>query len=51
MRAVVLVVRLAILALQAGPDLSTDAHAVSDLDSGDFVADLDCLADNFMSYA
>ena len=51
MGAVVFVVRLAVLALQAGPDLSTNANAVSDLNGGDLVTDLDCLADDLMSYA
>lgn len=50
-RAVVLVVRLAVFALQAGPDLSTHANAVSNLNGRDLVADLDGLADDFVSYA
>lgn len=49
--AVVLVIRLAVLALQAGPDLSTDADPVAYFDFGDFIADLDGFADDFVADA
>ena len=51
MRAVVLVVRLAKLALQTGTDLSANTNAVSNLDGCHLVTDLDSLADNFMTNA
>lgn len=51
MGAVVLVVRLAVFALQAGPNLSTDTNAVSNLHRGDLVTDLDSLADDLVSDA
>lgn len=50
-RAVVLVIRLAVLALQAGPDLSADADAIAYFDGGDFVADLDGFTDDFVADA
>ncbi len=49
--AVVLVVRLAKFALQTSSDLSTDANAISNLDSGHLVANLDGLADNLVANA
>lgn len=52
MRTVVLIIRLAVLALQAGRDLGADAYAVTNLDaSRTLVADLDSLADDFVTYA
>ena len=51
MRTVVLIIRLAKLALQAGADLSTNSNAVSDLDSGHLVANFDGLANDFMTNA
>ena len=51
MRTVVLVIRLAKLALQAGADLGTNSNAVSDLDGGHLVADFDGLANDFMTNA
>jgi len=51
-RTVVLIIRLAVLALQTGRDLGADAYAVTNLDtSRALVADLDSLADDFMTYA
>lgn len=49
MRAVVLVVTLAHLALQTSPDLRTDADTVSNLDGGHLGTDFDGLADNFVT--
>lgn len=51
MRAVVLVVSLAELALQAGPDLSSNTNTVSNLDGCHLIADLDSLADDFVTDA
>lgn len=51
MRTVVLVVRLAKLAFQAGTDLSAHTNAVSNLDCCHLVADFDSLADDFMADA
>lgn len=51
MRAVVLIVSLAELALQAGTDLSTNTNTVSNLDGCHLVADLDSLADDFVANA
>ena len=51
MRAVVLVIRFAKLALETGTDLSANANTVSDLDSCHLVADFDRLANNFMTDA
>ena len=50
-RAIVLVIALALRALQAGPDLSANANAVALLDGLDLGPDLDSLANNLMSYA
>ena len=50
-RAVVLVIRLADLALQAGPDLCTNTNAVANLDGSDLVADLDGVANDFVAHA
>jgi len=51
-RTVVLIIRLAVLALQAGRDLGADTYAVANLDaSRALVADLDSLADDFVTYA
>ena len=49
MRTVVLIIRLAKLALQAGADLGSHSNAVSNLDRGHFVADFDGLANDFMT--
>ena len=49
MRTVVLVVRLAKLALQTGTDLSTNTNTVSNLDGCHLVADFDSLADDFVT--
>jgi hypothetical protein len=49
--AVVLLVVLALVAGKIGANLSTDTSAVSNLDAGDLVTDLDNLADNLVSYA
>lgn len=49
--AVVLLVVLALVASKVGANLSTNTGAVSNLDSGDLVTDLDDLADNLVSYA
>ena len=49
MRAVVLIVILANLALQASPDLSTHANAVADLDSLNLGADFDGVADDLVA--
>jgi hypothetical protein len=51
MWAVVLVIALALLALQTRPDLSANTHAVSDLDAGDLVADLDSMANDLVANA
>ena len=51
MRAVVLLIRLAKLALQARPDLSADTNAVPDLDGAHSVTDLNGLANDFMANA
>lgn len=51
-RTVVFIIRLAILALQTGRDLGADAYAIANLDaSRALVADLDSLADDFVTYA
>ena len=49
-RAVVLVVRLAILALKAGSDLGAHANTITDFAGGDFVTHANCLANDFMSH-
>jgi hypothetical protein len=49
--AVVFLVVLALVASKIGTNLSTDSGAVSDLDSGDLVTNLDDLANNLVSYA
>ena len=51
MRAVILVVRLAELALQACLNLSADTNTVSNLDRRHLGADLDSLANNFVTDA
>ena len=51
MRAVVLLIRLAKLALQARPDLSADTNTVPHLDGAHFVTDLNGLANDFMANA
>ena len=51
MRTVILVIRFAKLALQAGADLGANANAVSDLDGGHLVANFDSLANDFMTNA
>lgn len=50
-RAVVLIIRFAVLALQAGPDLCPDTDPVSDLDGRHFVADLDGMANDLVANA
>jgi hypothetical protein len=51
MRAVVLVVRLANLALETSLDLSTNADSVADLTGGNLAASLDYFANDFMTNA
>lgn len=51
MRTVVLVIRLAKLAVQAGTDLSANTDTVSNFHGCDLIADFDRLADNFMTDA
>lgn len=51
MWAIVLVVRLALLALQASMNLSTNTDTVADLDGRHLRSDLDGLTNNFVSYA
>lgn len=51
MRAVILVVALALRALSARPDLSTYTDTVANLDVLDFRADLYGLANNFVTNA
>ncbi len=51
MRTVVLVVRLAKLALQTGTNLSANTDTVSNLDRCYLITDFDSFADNFMSNA
>lgn len=51
MWAVVLVIALALLALQARPDLSAHTNAVSDLDAGNLVADPDSMANDLVANA
>lgn len=51
MRTVVLVIRLAKLAVQAGTDLSANTDTVSNFHGCDLVANFDSLADNFMTDA
>lgn len=50
-RAVVLVVRLALRALEARPNLSAYTHSVSLLDKLALIADFDGLADDFVPNA
>lgn len=49
-RAVVLIVALAVLALEAGRDLGADTDTVSNLDGLDCGADLDGMANDFVAY-
>jgi hypothetical protein len=51
LRAVVLLIRFAVVTLQARPDLCTDTNSVTDLDSLDIVADLDSPADDLVANA
>lgn len=51
MRAVILVVRLANVALEAGSDLSAYANAITDFASRNFVTNTNCLANDLMSDA
>ena len=51
MRAIVFIVRLANLAVQTSPDLSTDTHAIAHLDSRYLVSNLDCFSDNLVTDA
>ena len=50
-RAIILIVRFAELALQTGTDLSANTNTVSNLDSRHLVADFNGLANNFMTDA
>ena len=49
MWAVVLIITLALLALEAGPDLSSNTDPVSNLAAGHLVANLDCMANNLVA--
>jgi hypothetical protein len=49
--AVVFLVVLALVTSKVGADLCTNTSAVSNLDAGDLVADLDDLANDLVSYA
>lgn len=49
MRTVILIIRLAKLALQTGTDLSANTNAISNLDGCHLVADFDSLANDFMT--
>lgn len=49
--AIVLIVRLAHLAVQACPDLCTHPNTISNLDSRHLIAHFDCLADNLVTNA
>ena len=51
MGTIILIVRFAKLALQTRANLSADTHTISNLDGCDFVANLDGLADDFMTDA
>ena len=51
MWAVVLIVILAVITLQARPNLSSYAHSVADLDCLNFVADCDRMTDDLMTDA
>lgn len=44
-----LLVSLANIASQVGPDLSTDTNTVADLDGGDILADVNGLANNLVT--
>ena len=49
MRAVVLIVALALFALQAGPNLCSHTNSIADLDGLHLVSDLDGFADNLVA--
>ena len=49
-RAVVLVVRLAIAALQAGSDLRAHANTITNFAGGDFISNANCPANDLMSH-
>ena len=49
--AVVLIVALTLLALQARPDLSSNTDTISDLAAGHFVSHLDSMADDLVTNA
>lgn len=51
MRAVILIIRFAVLALQTGPDLCTNTNAVSDFDGCHLVADFDGVSDDLVADA
>ena len=51
LRAVVFIVALANFAIQACPDLGSDAYPVPNLHSRHFIADFDSFADDFMAHA
>ena len=51
LRAVVLLIRLAVDAVQVGADLSTNTNSVADLDSLHIFANLDGLADDLVADA
>ncbi len=50
MRAVILIIGFAYLAIQASPDLSSDANTVANLDRGHFITDLDGLPNDFVTH-
>ena len=49
--AIILIVRLAHLAVQACPNLGTHANTITNLNRRHFIAHFDCLADNFVANA
>lgn len=51
MRAVVLIVRLANIALEAGSDLSTHAHTITHFASRHLITNPNCLTNDLVAYA
>lgn len=51
MRAIILIIALALRTLEASPDLGTDTHTVADFDRLDFRADFDGVAYDFMAHS
>lgn len=49
--AIILIVRLAHLAVQACPNLGTHPNTISNLNRRHFIAHFDCLADDFVANA